>query len=173
MHPITSTAPSQPIRALRFPAGRDGFDDPHQLRFSEVGAIMRQHDLDDLAGERAVDEHHSPVVESRQRPTTRHESLCMQQHIPSVGPPLSPADDAVRDTGTMSGPSDDDERWYWDLSHGRAVRASERGPGAQTMGPYESRAEAERWQERVDERNEAWADADDEWDTDQRDESET
>ncbi len=60
-------------------------------------------------------------------------------------------------------PSPDEERWYWDLSRGTAVRASERGPGAQTMGPYASRAEAERWQERVDDRNEAWEEADEEW----------
>ncbi|MEO1059419.1 MAG: hypothetical protein AAFY28_21135 [Actinomycetota bacterium] len=65
----------------------------------------------------------------------------------------------------------DDERWYWDLSRGTAVRASERGPGAQTMGPYTSRAEAERWQERVDDRNEAWEEADEDWAEGSQDES--
>ncbi len=56
-----------------------------------------------------------------------------------------------------------DDRWYWDLERKRAVPASERGLGTNTLGPYASRAEAERWQETVDARNDAWEEADDEW----------
>ena len=56
-----------------------------------------------------------------------------------------------------------DEQWFWDLGRGIAVRASERGPGTRTMGPYASRADAEQWRERVEERNTAWEDDDQEW----------
>lgn len=55
------------------------------------------------------------------------------------------------------------EQWYWDLSKNRAVRASERGPGANTLGPYPSKFEAENWQSKVEERNEEWEEADEEW----------
>jgi hypothetical protein len=54
------------------------------------------------------------------------------------------------------------ERWYWDLTKKVAVRASDRGRGDQTMGPYESKAEAENWRKTVEDRNESW-DNDDEW----------
>lgn len=59
--------------------------------------------------------------------------------------------------------SAENEQWYWDLGRGTAVRASERGPFTEMMGPYASKAEAERWQERVEERNTTWEDQDDEW----------
>ncbi len=59
----------------------------------------------------------------------------------------------------------DNEQWYWDLGRGIAVRASDRGPFTEMMGPYSSKAEAERWQERVDERNTAWDDDDEEWES--------
>jgi len=58
---------------------------------------------------------------------------------------------------------DNDEQWYWDLQRGVAVPASQRRVASQMLGPYASRAEAERWQETVSDRNEAWDDADDEW----------
>ena len=57
----------------------------------------------------------------------------------------------------------DDNEWYWDLVRKVAVPASERGPGAQMLGPYRSRAEAEDWQARIDERNEVWDDANEAW----------
>lgn len=53
--------------------------------------------------------------------------------------------------------------WYWDLRRKRAVTADERGPGDDTLGPYPSRAAAENWKQRVDARNEAWEDADEDW----------
>ena len=55
------------------------------------------------------------------------------------------------------------EQWYWDLNHHRAVRADERGPADHVLGPYATRGEAENWQQRVDERNEAWDDEDAKW----------
>jgi hypothetical protein len=55
------------------------------------------------------------------------------------------------------------EEWYWDLGKNRAVRASERGLGAETLGPYASKFEAENWRDKVEERNDSWDDADDEW----------
>lgn len=57
----------------------------------------------------------------------------------------------------------DTEQWYWDLRREVAVRASERGPGDQVLGPYDSRVEAENWRHRVEERNTAWEEADAEW----------
>jgi hypothetical protein len=53
--------------------------------------------------------------------------------------------------------------WYWDLAKQQAVRADERGPGDEVLGPYPSREAAENWQEKVAERNEAWDEADDAW----------
>jgi hypothetical protein len=64
----------------------------------------------------------------------------------------------MRDTGEVS-----DEQWYWDLHHKRAVPASERGPGTEVLGPYSSRAEAENWHAKVEERNEGWEEADEAW----------
>ena len=56
-----------------------------------------------------------------------------------------------------------DNEWYWDLRRKVAVPASERGPGDDVMGPYASRHEAENWKSKVDERNEGWDEADEEW----------
>jgi hypothetical protein len=55
------------------------------------------------------------------------------------------------------------EHWYWDLNKNCAVRAAERGPGSDTLGPYGSKAEAEHWRAKVEERNETWEEADDDW----------
>ncbi len=58
----------------------------------------------------------------------------------------------------------DDDRWYWDLDKGVAVPAAERGKGDNTLGPYDSKGEAENWKSKVDDRNDSWDDADDDWD---------
>lgn len=55
------------------------------------------------------------------------------------------------------------EKWYWDLNHHRVVRGDERGPADNTLGPYDSPAEAANWREKVEARNDAWDDADEEW----------
>ena len=55
------------------------------------------------------------------------------------------------------------EQWYWDLTEKRAVPASERGKGDNTLGPYDSRGEAENWRSKVESRNDNWDDADDDW----------
>ena len=55
------------------------------------------------------------------------------------------------------------EHWYWDLRRQRAVRASERGPADQVLGPYATREAAEHWRERVELRNEAWDEEDERW----------
>lgn len=55
------------------------------------------------------------------------------------------------------------EQWYWDLNKKRAVLSSERGLGDDTLGPYESRGEAESWRAKVEARNDSWDEADDEW----------
>lgn len=53
--------------------------------------------------------------------------------------------------------------WYWDLDKGIAVTADERGAGDHTLGPYPSKGEAENWKAKVDARNDAWDDQDEEW----------
>ncbi len=53
--------------------------------------------------------------------------------------------------------------WYWDLDKKIAVRADNRGPGDQTLGPYDSKAEAENWKATSASRNDIWEAADDEW----------
>ncbi len=56
-----------------------------------------------------------------------------------------------------------DADWYWDLDKKVAVRADNRGPGDQTLGPYGSKAEAENWKATSASRNDIWETADDEW----------
>lgn len=53
--------------------------------------------------------------------------------------------------------------WYWDLTKQQAVRADERGPGDEVLGPYPTREAAENWRDTVEQRNESWDDADEEW----------
>jgi hypothetical protein len=60
--------------------------------------------------------------------------------------------------------SDSSDKWYWDLQLNKAVPAAERGAGDHILGPYSSKFEAQNWKERVEERNEEWAGADEEWD---------
>lgn len=55
--------------------------------------------------------------------------------------------------------------WYWDLEKQIAVPADERGPGDHMLGPYPTKGEAENWKATVEARNEAWDDADDEWES--------
>ena len=65
----------------------------------------------------------------------------------------------MRDTSGVS----NDIEWYWDLGREKAVLADERGPADLVLGPYASRAEAENWKSLVDQRNEGWDEADEEW----------
>jgi hypothetical protein len=56
-----------------------------------------------------------------------------------------------------------DTDWYWDLDKQIAVRADNRGPADQTLGPYPSKAEAESWKTTAERRNEVWDSDDEEW----------
>jgi hypothetical protein len=53
--------------------------------------------------------------------------------------------------------------WYWDLVKHRPVRADERGPGDHVLGPYPSESAARQWRDTVEQRNQAWEEADEEW----------
>ncbi|MDA3032964.1 MAG: hypothetical protein O3B90_11655 [Actinomycetota bacterium] len=53
--------------------------------------------------------------------------------------------------------------WYWDLDKKIAVRADNRGPGDHTLGPYDTKAEAENWQAASAKRNDAWDNDDEQW----------
>jgi hypothetical protein len=55
--------------------------------------------------------------------------------------------------------------WYWDLERNVAVTGDERGPGDRTLGPYATKGEAENWKSTSEARNEAWDDADEEWES--------
>ena len=68
--------------------------------------------------------------------------------------------DGRRETGCVS----DENEWYWDLHRKVAVPASQRGPGDHMLGPYPSRAEAMNWKAKVEQRNEGWDEADEQWD---------
>lgn len=56
-----------------------------------------------------------------------------------------------------------DQSWYWDLTKNCAVPAAERGKGDNTLGPYDSKGEAENWRSKVESRNDQWDDSDDDW----------
>jgi len=56
-----------------------------------------------------------------------------------------------------------DTDWYWDLDKQIAVRADNRGPSDHTLGPYDSKAEAENWKATSTNRNDVWESSDDEW----------
>ncbi|MGK0276668.1 MAG: hypothetical protein ACI9N0_003063 [Ilumatobacter sp.] len=56
-----------------------------------------------------------------------------------------------------------DTDWYWDLDKKIAVRADNRGPGDQTLGPYDTKAEAENWRATSAKRNDAWDNDDEKW----------
>ncbi|CAN5276057.1 hypothetical protein BH20ACT9_BH20ACT9_16070 [soil metagenome] len=53
-------------------------------------------------------------------------------------------------------------RWYWCLRH-RRVEPRQGCPERDRLGPYESQEEAARWHERVEDRNETWAEQDERW----------
>lgn len=56
-----------------------------------------------------------------------------------------------------------EKKWYWDLNRHRVVSSDERGPADNTLGPYDSPGEAANWKQKVEQRNEAWEEADEEW----------
>lgn len=56
-----------------------------------------------------------------------------------------------------------DTEWYWDLDKRIAVRADSRGPADQTLGPYETKAEAENWKATTNHRNDIWEADDEAW----------
>ncbi len=62
------------------------------------------------------------------------------------------------------------EQWYWDMRRKIAVRADERGPWEDMLGPYPSKHDAEHWRERVEERNEEWDSDDEDWERGETDE---
>jgi len=55
------------------------------------------------------------------------------------------------------------DEWYWSLTEGRVVRAEERGPADDVLGPYPPEAAARNWRDTVEERNDTWDDQDKAW----------
>ncbi len=60
------------------------------------------------------------------------------------------------------------EQWYFDLKRNTAVPASQRGPGDDMLGPYPTRADAENWRSKVEQRNDTWDDDDATWNDDEK-----
>ena len=58
------------------------------------------------------------------------------------------------------------QTWYWCLRHHRAEPADERCPAVDLLGPYPTEADAARWQEKVEARNETWDAEDRRWEGD-------
>ena len=57
----------------------------------------------------------------------------------------------------------DDGEWHWCLHHQAAEPAAQVCQAAERLGPYRSKAEAEDWRSKVEARNEAWDEADRQW----------
>lgn len=53
--------------------------------------------------------------------------------------------------------------YYWCLEHKRVEVASDRCKADNRLGPYVTEAEARNWRERVEDRNDAWDDQDEDW----------
>ena len=53
----------------------------------------------------------------------------------------------------------EDTEWYWCLDHNAAEPATSSCPPGQRWGPYPTKEAAEHWRERVEARNDAWAQA--------------
>ncbi len=130
---------------------RRPLDDVDETTAREILLRRLDLDLDDFARQRASDEHDATIGIASNRVATRDESIQGELHLASVR--------QLRETPPMS----DDTEWYWDLDRKMAVPSSERGPADNLLGPYPSRAEAENWKAKVEERNDGWDDADEEW----------
>lgn len=56
--------------------------------------------------------------------------------------------------------------WYWCLEHKTVEPGGQGCPNDRRMGPYPSPEAAANWREKVEARNEAWDEADREWEGD-------
>lgn len=59
-----------------------------------------------------------------------------------------------------------EERWWFDLKAGRAVRDDDRGPATDLLGPYPTQAAAENWKQAHDSREDEWERDDEAWEGD-------
>lgn len=55
--------------------------------------------------------------------------------------------------------------FYYCLEHGRVESGESRCRADNRLGPYPSEEAARNWKEQVEQRNEAWDDADEEWES--------
>lgn len=55
--------------------------------------------------------------------------------------------------------------FYFCLEHQRVESAADRCRADNRMGPYPTAEDAQNWKEQVERRNEAWDDADEEWES--------
>jgi len=132
-----------------------GLDHVNRHRAGEV--LLLQH---------IVDRHPLP----RERPANEHDpaAVLTREGVSPGNEPLGAQDGAHGDTVEAQEcenrpMSDEATEWYWDLRRDVAVPADQRGPADDMLGPYSSRVEAENWKAKVAERNEAWDESDEEW----------
>lgn len=57
----------------------------------------------------------------------------------------------------------DNEQFYWCMDHARVETHADRCKADNRMGPYPTRQAAQNWREKVEDRNDAWADEDERW----------
>lgn len=55
------------------------------------------------------------------------------------------------------------EQWYWCLDHGRPEPHASMCRAAERLGPFASEAEARKWKDTAEARNEKWDAEDEEW----------
>lgn len=60
-------------------------------------------------------------------------------------------------------------RWYWCLEHNRPEPEDGKCRADNRLGPYETQEDAIAWRERVESRNESWAEQDEAWHGDESD----
>jgi hypothetical protein len=165
MHPATTAASGDAMGTGGHDPIRRRFQDIDHSTSSEILLLRLESDLDEFAGQCTADEHDAPILIAAHRITAGDEAICSDHgvHPRSVRVSRgaeSPGPRAARQNGLMES---EQVEWYWDLVRGVAVKAEDRGPGDQTLGPYSSRVEAEHWKDKVEQRNEEWAGADEAW----------
>lgn len=61
-----------------------------------------------------------------------------------------------------------EEKWWWNLTEGRAVTSAERPRDIEALGPYPTQEAAETWKATHEARDAAWKDEDERWEGDDR-----
>jgi hypothetical protein len=175
VHPTAPATSHSSVITLRVDAVIRWLDDFGNRALSKVFLGRRQLDLDQFTRQCTSDKNNPSVVVARHGLAACNKSIWThgETHSSSVGLRLCAASDtclpemkewamAGRKINTRVVETKDTD-WYWDLDKKIAVRADNRGPGDQTLGPYDTQGEAENWQATSAKRNDAWDHDDEQW----------